>query len=54
MRRDGLTKVITLNFDKRSYAAFSTKPKDRVRRARLVERYGLSEGLDRFASGELL
>ena len=32
MRRDGLTKVVRLNLDSRSYAAFSTKPKDRVRR----------------------
>ena len=31
MRRDGLTKVVTLNLDSRSYATFSTKPKDRVR-----------------------
>ncbi|MGB0064970.1 MAG: type VI secretion protein, partial [Terracidiphilus sp.] len=34
MRRDGLTKVVKLNLDNRSYAVFSTKPKDRVRRAR--------------------
>ena len=36
MRRDGLTKVVTLNLDGRSYATFSTKPKDRVRRAKLI------------------
>jgi type IV secretion system protein VirB4 len=52
MRRDGLTKVVTLNLDKRSYAKFSTKPKDKVRRAKLVERYGLTEGIERFAEGE--
>jgi type IV secretion system protein VirB4 len=52
MRRDGLTKVITLNLDSRSYATFSTKPKDRVRRSRLIEKYGLTEGIDRFAQGE--
>ena len=52
VRRDGLTKVIVLNLDKRSYAKFSTKPKDRARRARLVERYGLTDGLERFAQGE--
>lgn len=52
VRRDGLTKVVTLNLDPRSYAAFSTKPKDRVRRAQLIERFGLSKGLDRFAAGE--
>jgi type IV secretion system protein VirB4 len=52
MRRDGLTKVIRLNLDSRSYAAFSTKPKDRVRRSKLIARYGLTEGIDRFAQGE--
>jgi type IV secretion system protein VirB4 len=52
MRRDGLTKVVTLNLDARSYAKFSTKPKDRVRRAGLIERYGLTEGIERFAGGE--
>ncbi|WP_035353828.1 VirB4 family type IV secretion system protein [Edaphobacter aggregans] len=52
VRRDGLTKVITLNLDKRSYAKFSTKPKDRVRRSKLIEKYGLTEGIERFAQGE--
>ncbi len=52
MRRDGLTKVIKLNLDSRSYAVFSTKPKDRVRRARLIAKYGLAEGITRFAQGE--
>jgi type IV secretion system protein VirB4 len=52
MRRDGLTKVVTLRLDNRSYAAFSTKPKDRVRRTKLIERYGLTEGISRFAQGE--
>ena len=52
VRRDGLSKVIVLNLDKRSYAKFSTKPKDRARRAKLVERYGLTDGLERFAQGE--
>ncbi|RRA50448.1 VirB4 family type IV secretion system protein [Acidipila sp. EB88] len=52
MRRDGLTKVVTFNLDPRSYAAFSTKPQDRRRRAALVARYGLEAGLDRFAAGE--
>jgi type IV secretion system protein VirB4 len=52
MRRDGLTKVIRLNLDSRSYAAFSTKPKDRVRRAKLIARYGLTEGIARFAQGQ--
>jgi type IV secretion system protein VirB4 len=54
IRRDGLSKVITLNLDPRSYATFSTKPKDRVRRSRLIERYGLNEGIDRFAAGETI
>jgi type IV secretion system protein VirB4 len=52
MRRDGLSKVVTLNLDSRSYAVFSTKPKDRVRRAKLIEKYGLTEGISRFAQGE--
>jgi type IV secretion system protein VirB4 len=52
IRRDGLTKVVTLNLDNRSYAKFSTKPKDRVRRAKLIEMYGLTEGIERFAGGE--
>ncbi len=52
IRRDGLTKVIKLNLDSRSYAVFSTKPKDRVRRAKLIARYGLAEGIARFANGE--
>jgi type IV secretion system protein VirB4 len=54
MRRDGLTKVVTLNLDSRSYATFSTKPKDRVRRTKLIEKYGLTEGIARFAQGEAL
>jgi type IV secretion system protein VirB4 len=52
IRRDGLTKVVTLNLDSRSYATFSTKPKDRVRRTKLIAKYGLSEGITRFAQGE--
>jgi type IV secretion system protein VirB4 len=52
VRRDGLTKVVILNLDSRSYAAFSTKPKDRVRRSKLIAKYGLHEGITRFAQGE--
>src|SRR6202453_976142 len=52
VRRDGITKVITLNLDNRSYAKFSTRPKDKVRRSKLVEMYGLHEGIERFAQGE--
>jgi type IV secretion system protein VirB4 len=52
MRRDGLTKVVRLNLDRRSYATFSTKPKDRVHRSRLIAKYGLTEGITRFAQGE--
>ncbi|MDE1155360.1 MAG: type VI secretion protein [Acidobacteriaceae bacterium] len=54
MRRDGLSKVIRLNLDNRTYAAVSTKPKDRVRRAKLIEKYGLADGIARFAAGESL
>jgi type IV secretion system protein VirB4 len=53
IRRDGLTKVVRLNLDPRSYAIFSTRPKDRMRRSKLIEKYGLREGIDRFAAGEL-
>lgn len=52
IRRDGLTKVVILNLDSRSYATFSTKPKDRVRRSKLIAKYGLTEGIERFAQGE--
>ena len=52
VRRDGLTKVVILNLDKRSYAMFSTRPKDKVRRSKLIDRYGLEEGIERFAKGE--
>jgi type IV secretion system protein VirB4 len=52
MRRDGLTKVVRLSLDSRSYATFSTKPKDRVRRTKLIAKYGLTEGISRFAQGE--
>jgi type IV secretion system protein VirB4 len=52
IRRDGLTKVVILNLDSRSYATFSTKPKDRVRRSKLIAKYGLNEGITRFAQGE--
>jgi len=53
IRRDGLTKVVTLNLDSRSYAAFSTKPKDRMRRTKLISKYGLTDGIARFAKGEI-
>jgi len=52
LRRDGLTKVVTLNLDPRSYAIFSTRPKDRARRGRLIAKWGLQEGITRFVSGE--
>jgi len=52
IRRDGLTKVVILNLDSRSYATFSTTPKDRVRRSKLIAKYGLTEGIERFAQGE--
>ncbi len=52
VRRDGTTKIVILNLDSRSYAKFSTRPKDKVRRSKLVEMYGLHEGIERFAQGE--
>jgi type IV secretion system protein VirB4 len=53
IRRDGLTKVVILNLDNRSYATFSTKPKDRVRRSKLIAKYGLTEGITKFSQGEI-
>lgn len=52
IRRDGLTKIVQLNLDSRSHATFSSKPKDRVRRSKLIAKYGLYEGIARFAQGE--
>ncbi len=52
MRRDGITKVVTLNLDPRSYAIFSTRPKDRARRGRLIAKWGLEDGITRFVAGE--
>ena len=52
MRRDCITKVVRLNLDPRSYAIFSTRPKDRARRGRLIERWGLEDGITRFVAGE--
>jgi len=52
MRRDGLTKVVSLNLDPRSYAIFSTKPKDRARRGRLIAKWGLEDGINRFVDGQ--
>lgn len=54
VRRNGLTKVLALNLDRRSYATFTTKPRDRVLRSKLIAQYGLAEGIDRFARGETL
>jgi hypothetical protein len=31
---------------------FSTKPKDRVRRSKLIAKYGLADGINRFAQGQ--
>jgi len=45
--------VVILNLDNRSYATFSTRPKDRVRRSKLIAQYGLAEGIRRFALGEI-
>ena len=52
IRRDGLTKVVKLNLDPRSYAIFTTRPKDRARRGRLIAKYGLQEGITKFVAGE--
>jgi type IV secretion system protein VirB4 len=52
VRQDGITKVVRLNLDPFSHATFTTRPEDRVRRASLIEKYGLREGIARFAELE--
>ena len=54
IRRDGRTKVVILNLDSHSYATFSTRPRDRVRRSQLIAQFGLSEGIARFAESASL
>jgi type IV secretion system protein VirB4 len=54
IRRDGLTKVITLNLDSRSYAAFSTKaegPRASDKADRQVRPH--RRHCNRFAQGEI-
>jgi type IV secretion system protein VirB4 len=47
LKRAGYAKVIRLNLDPKSLWLFSTKPKDRVRRAREIELYGFDEAFRR-------
>ena len=52
MRCDELTKIVRLNLGSQSYATFSTKPKDRVRRLKRIAKYGLTEDITCSAQGE--
>ena len=47
LKRAGYSKIIRLNLDPKSLWLFSTKPKDRVRRAREIEQYGFDEAFKR-------
>ena len=47
LKRAGYSKIIRLNLDPKSLWLFSTKPKDRVRRAREIELYGFDEAFRR-------
>ena len=47
LKRASYSKIIRLNLDAKSLWLFSTKPKDRVRRAREIEQYGFDEAFRR-------
>jgi type IV secretion system protein VirB4 len=47
LKRAEYSKIIRLNLDPKSLWLFSTKPKDRVRRAREIELYGFDEAFRR-------
>src|SRR5215471_4525504 len=47
LKRASYSKIIRLNLDPKSLWLFSTKPKDRVRRAREIELYGFDEAFRR-------
>ena len=47
LKRAGYSKIIRLNLDPKSLWLFSTRPKDRVRRAREIELYGFDEAFRR-------
>jgi type IV secretion system protein VirB4 len=47
LKRSGHSKIIRLNLDAKSLWLFSTKPKDRLRRAREIELYGFDEAFRR-------
>jgi type IV secretion system protein VirB4 len=47
LKRAEYSKIIRLNLDPKSLWLFSTKPKDRVRRAREIELYGFDEAFKR-------
>jgi type IV secretion system protein VirB4 len=53
LKRDGLSKVLNLNLDPRSYWLFTTNPFEAKRREQLVAEFGLEAALDILAGGSL-
>jgi type IV secretion system protein VirB4 len=51
LKRDGLSKVLNLNVDPRSYWLFTTNPYEVKRRDELVEAHGLKAALDLLEEG---
>ncbi len=46
LKRAGYSKVLRLNLDPRSYWLFSTKPKDRQRRAQEIAEHGYDRAFE--------
>jgi type IV secretory pathway VirB4 component len=51
LKREGLSKVLTLNLDPRSYWLFTTNAYEAKRRQELVDQFGLEAALDILAGG---
>jgi type IV secretion system protein VirB4 len=45
------SKILVLNLDPKAYARYTTKPRDRMRRQRLIEEHGFERGIELFAAG---
>lgn len=52
LKRDGLSKVLTLNVDPKSYWLFTTNPYEAKRRQELVNQHGLKAALENLAGGQ--
>jgi type IV secretion system protein VirB4 len=46
LKRAGFSKILKLNLDPRSYWLFSTRPKDRLRRAKAIEEHGYDRAFE--------